>query len=112
LSSDGVPRSFWGLTLDQLGAYVRQRVAVGLGDVEDVLDFPAVQLATSVLIVDVHQVLGLVEVRLVTSIGDGGQDGDSSFSAANLTAQALPCPVPGHAGCVGLLLKDQQAVSP
>src|SRR4051812_36553756 len=82
---------------------IRDGLAIGLVDVEDVGDLEAAQYPAGL---DVG--VGLVVVaRLVTT---GSEDGDASFAASDLPADALPGAIAGDAGCVATLAKDEQDV--
>lgn len=78
-----------------------ERVAVGLGDVEDVDDLEAAQ--------DAGGLVGLLVV-VAAAVGAGGEDGDALFAAADLPAERLPGAVAGDLGGVGSLGVDEEEV--
>ena len=91
------------VAVEEVDRRLGERVAVGLGDVEDVDDLEAAEDAGGF-------VACVVGVAVCSAVGAGGEDGDALLAASDLSAEGLPGPVSGDVGGVGLLQEDQQQV--
>lgn len=85
---------------------VWQRFTVGLADVKDVLDLPALNAGAGALVVLV------VFVLVSTPVHDRCDHADAAFAFADLPAEALPGSISGDVGGRWQLRADQQAVAP
>src|SRR5262249_15236014 len=86
---------------------LRQLVAIGLLDVEDVQRAEAHDALAGI----VSRVLVLPCLLVLHAAHDRSEDCDPMLTLADLAAHRLPCLIPRHLGCVGTLERDQHDVS-